>query len=268
MCITSKIPVKRVRIFAGPNGSGKSSLRRAICEKGIQLGKWINADDLLVSFRANGDCININDFLPEFQIDDLKRFYESHALVVKNNFPYCFDIVPQSNLLHINDSVFSNKSSVEYVMSVLSDYLRTRLLQTGESFSFETVFSHKSKLEFIHEARKCGYRIYLYFVCTQSPELCIARVKTRVKQGGHDVSDDKICERYHRCLGFLCDAIKKSDRAYLFDNSDTSVAADEMVDESSMVMEIEQPVEGMLCWEFRWDEIPNWIANSLPFEFK
>jgi predicted ABC-type ATPase len=88
-----------------------------------------------------------------------------------------------------------------------------------QSFSFETVMSSPDKIELLGKARRLGYRIYLYYVATDDPEINIARVQARVRQGGHDVPTDKIVSRYHRSLDLLLDAIRASDRAYLFDNS-------------------------------------------------
>lgn len=85
--------------------------------------------------------------------------------------------------------------------------------------TFETVMSHPSKLDFIRKAKENGYRIYLYFVALDNPELGIARVKARVLQGGHDVPDQKIIDRYERTMNLLLEAIKLSDRSFIFDNS-------------------------------------------------
>lgn len=45
------------------------------------------------------------------------------------------------------------------------------------------------------------------------------RVKIRVAQNGHAVKKEVIEKRYYKSLGNLLPAIKLSDRAYMFDNS-------------------------------------------------
>ena len=52
--------------------------------------------------------------------------------------------------------------------------------------------SHPSKLDFIKSAKEQGFRIYLYFVALNDPEMNKGRVETRVLQGGHDVPANKI----------------------------------------------------------------------------
>ncbi len=64
------------------------------------------------------------------------------------------------------------------------------------------------------------YRIYLYFVATESPMINISRIKeVRVKSGGHDVPEAKIESRYYRSLDLLYDAAELTYQAYFFDNS-------------------------------------------------
>jgi predicted ABC-type ATPase len=87
---------------------------------------------------------------------------------------------------------------------------------------FETVMSSADKIGLLADARLIGYRVYLYYICTDSPLINLARVANRVLDGGHDVPAEKIASRYGRSLSQLPDAIKLCDRAYLFDNSGMS----------------------------------------------
>ena len=57
-----------------------------------------------------------------------------------------------------------------YHASVIADYIRHKLLERGASFTFETVMSDRSKVDFICKARAAGYRTYLYFVATETPK--------------------------------------------------------------------------------------------------
>lgn len=84
--------------------------------------------------------------------------------------------------------------------------------------------SHPSKLEFIKRAKEKGFKVYLYFVSLADPALNKHRVKTRVLEGGHDVSADKIEQRYYRTMNNLLPALKLADNAYLFDNSNSEAS--------------------------------------------
>ncbi len=234
---------------------------------GIPLYKWLNADDILKDFRAGEGRIRINQLLDQFNIGDFKDFYSVHPLVrEKSEAQNCFSFITSSGELEMSKNVMNDPETAPYAMSVLVDYLRNTLIDRGESFSFETVFSHPSKLEFMKRARELGYRIYLYFVCVESVELCLARVAVRVAQGGHDVPSDKVLKRYEQCLKLLRDAVLIADRTYLFDNSTTSdfnYKSDVTNSESSLVMSIKR-VDDDYAMTYK-PGLPKWVVDNTPF---
>ena len=58
------------------------------------------------------------------------------------------------------------------------------------------------------------------YVCLNSPERSIQRVRERVAQGGHDVPDDDVRRRYGRSLRNLTAAVRLADQAVIYDNSE------------------------------------------------
>jgi predicted ABC-type ATPase len=62
----------------------------------------------------------------------------------------------------------------------LADQARARCLDRRQDFSFETVMSHPSKVDFLELAGSLGYETVLYFVSTSDPELNVVRVSERV----------------------------------------------------------------------------------------
>jgi len=79
--------------------------------------------------------------------------------------------------------------------------------------------SSPEKVKLLETAQSLGYRTYLYYVATKDPAINIFRVQHRVATGGHPVPEDKIIGRYFRSLDLLIDAVRKTNRAYIFDNS-------------------------------------------------
>lgn len=100
-----------------------------------------------------------------------------------------------------------------------ADARRDELLKLKISFCSETVFSHESKIELIEVAKRSGFKVYLFIVCVESPELSELRVGQRVRRGGHQVPRDKIQQRYPRALKNLEHAITIADCSLVFDNS-------------------------------------------------
>jgi predicted ABC-type ATPase len=101
----------------------------------------------------------------------------------------------------------------------IADLQRDRCLTNRLNFSFETVMSHRSKVDFITRADDAGYDVTIYFVCTSDPETNIRRVENRVSSGGHDVPHERIVGRYWRTLELLPHAALVARRTVLFDNS-------------------------------------------------
>lgn len=66
----------------------------------------------------------------------------------------------------------------------------------GDSFAFETTLSGLGYLRHIQRWKADGYHVSLFFLALPSPEVAIARVALRVKQGGHNIAEDVIRRRF------------------------------------------------------------------------
>lgn len=230
---------KRLRIYAGPNGSGKSVLHSKLSTV-VHNGFFVNAD---LIYKALGD----NTY---YDFDDLEVVVEDNSW---QKFILNHGLYSQSRALvgsEVRESILkSNEQFNSYDVAIIADFIRFQLLEKGDSFSCETVFSHPSKLELIKTARDLGYRIYLYFCCAGDPTVCVERVKQRVEEGGHDVPTDKIEQRFYRTLDNLLPAIKLVDRAYVFDNSG---------EEFELIIELDK--NGI---KVKSADIPSWINESV-----
>lgn len=103
-----------------------------------------------------------------------------------------------------------------------ADARRATLLETGQSFVSETVFSHASKLTLIQEAQAQGFFVMLLVVALDQPERLLERVAQRVAEGGHPVPADRILTRYPRTLANLTQAVRQADAAVLYDSQDVT----------------------------------------------
>lgn len=81
--------------------------------------------------------------------------------------------------------------SAKIMIEMMKTYVRR-----GESFSFETTLSGIKYARHIQEWQSDGYRVKLYFLRLPDPEIAIARVKQRVKEGGHNVPEDMVRRRF------------------------------------------------------------------------
>lgn len=203
----------RLRLFGGPNGSGKSTVVDALPKE--WLGIYINADNLEREWRRQG-AVDLAQFeLEAPQIARLWPFLEASTLLDETRLELLrASFRTEGGVVHVDPGRVNS-----YLAAATSDFLRHQLLELRKSFTFESVMSHVSKVEFLHKARAAGYRTYLYFVATDDPELNAARVAQRVALDGHPVDRDKIFKRYDESIAQLEAAVEATDRAYVFDNS-------------------------------------------------
>ncbi len=202
-------------MFAGPNGSGKSTIKDKIAALNRSwLGVYVNPDEIEKEIGETGH-FNFGHFKIKTTEAQVIRFLQSAQQLVQNKL----DSQVAALTFHKNTLNFEKISLNSYYVSALADFLHEKLISSRITFSFETVMSHTNKIKLLEKASRAGFRNYLYYVATEDPEINIARIRYRVETGGHNVPPHKTRERYYRSLDNLTDAIRNSDRAYIFDNS-------------------------------------------------
>jgi len=72
------------------------------------------------------------------------------------------------------------------------------LADAGRSFACESTLASVTLVSHLLEWRSVGYRIHVVYLWLPSVELALARVKLRVKGGGHDVPADTVRRRFER----------------------------------------------------------------------
>lgn len=239
-----KNAVPRIRVFAGLNGSGKSTLLTQLARSGkLPLYFVINPDNIQEEMASDSGLL-LADFGVQAAKTEFLEFVSRTSYQAKARRA-------ASRIRFLNGTVFSSLAGESsYNAAMIAAFLRHKLVMTRQSFSFESVFSHPSKLDELKRARRKGYRVYLYFVATDAVELSIGRVRERVESGGHDVPEEKISKRYFASLSNLVPALRLSYRAFIFDNSGR---------EACLVAE-KQPNGDLVLVN---DKMPMWCADYL-----
>ncbi|SFT41417.1 Predicted ABC-type ATPase [Algoriphagus locisalis] len=204
----------KFRLFAGPNGSGKSTLISEI-KQSFNFGVFINAD--LIEYELDKKkyieltSIFGNNSLKE---SDWKDFFDNY----KDEDSRAIQLNP--GIVAIQEGVLICRTKIDsYVASIIASFFRYELVKKGTSFSFETVMSHSTKVDFLKKLKLAGYKTYLYFICTDDPKINVQRVVNRKAMGGHDVPHHLIESRYFRSLEQLHSAFMIADRAFVIDSS-------------------------------------------------
>lgn len=182
-------------VVAGHNGSGKSTLWRERLAPGLRV-PLINADRLTLSI------------LPEPGANGRLVAWARELRDENENW---------------------QRVSQEAVQAFTSIVMGQKM-----AFAFETVFSDwrpqpdgtiASKIDLIRNLQKAGYAVVLLFVGLASAELSIARVQTRVANGGHSVRLDRLRSRFPRTQLAIRHAVDVADVTLMFDNSGPLAAA-------------------------------------------
>ncbi|WP_257666681.1 zeta toxin family protein [Parapedobacter tibetensis] len=244
----------RLRVFAGPNGSGKSTIINAVRNlviegKPIDFGYYVNADDIATMLRKGS--FSFEPFALKLDKVDFVNFSFNSGLLDKTTKQTDF-----TSTFRITEDAFTMiaQDKIEHLAQLLARFLREQLLLNRRRFSFETVFSHPSNLEIMKRAAENGYKVYLYFVSTESAAINKYRVKLRVQQGGHNVPETKIESRYMRSLDLLYNAAELAYQAYFFDNSVDG-------EPYKLVAHFRQ-ADGEKVWEdFPSDPVPAWFQR-------
>ena len=94
-----------------------------------------------------------------------------------------------------------------------------RFLAEHETFAFESTLSGTTYVRLLKQAKHRGFRFHLHYLWLPNPAIAIARVRERVKKGGHDVSETDIRRRFGRGLHHLVNYYAPlADRWAVWDN--------------------------------------------------
>lgn len=138
-----------------------------------------------------------------------------------------------------------------YEAALIAEKERFRLLHDKQTFCFETVYSHPSKLDFVASAKAAGYRIHIFYFHLDDTSLNNARVASRVSSGGHNVPEEKVASRIPRAYANVRDSIGLADELHLVDNSSAR----------QPYIRVAAWKDGL--WQILTDPVPRWAAEIM-----
>lgn len=97
--------------------------------------------------------------------------------------------------------------------------LLERAISERLDFAFETTLGGHTISALLQEALAAGIEVRIWFVGLSSPELHVARVRSRVARGGHDIPEEKIRERYDRSRMNVIELMPRLTELRVYDNS-------------------------------------------------
>lgn len=116
----------------------------------------------------------------------------------------------------VSSTGMENEEAAKFV-----DKKRYDSIEAKSDLTFETVLSSEYKMDILRKSKAEGYFIKCVFVLTADPELNVARVESRVMQGGHDVDREKVKTRFYKSLANIKELMSLCDILHVYDNTDT-----------------------------------------------
>jgi predicted ABC-type ATPase len=121
------------------------------------------------------------------------------------------------------------------------------------NFNFETTLGGTTITRLLAKAHKSGLRLRIWYCGLSGADLHIARVRARVRRGGHDIPAAKIRERYDASRNNLCSILPSLDELMLYDNS---TEADPGSGEPPLPVQLLHFRDGKIL--VRASSMPNW----------
>ncbi|MGH7485130.1 MAG: AAA family ATPase, partial [bacterium] len=97
--------------------------------------------------------------------------------------------------------------------------LLERAIAAHLDFAFETTLGGRTISALLQKALAAGTEVRMWFEGLSSPELHLARVRSRVARGGHDIPEETIRERYNRSRINLIELMPRLTELRVYDNS-------------------------------------------------
>lgn len=133
--------------------------------------------------------------------------------------------------------------------------LLERAIAERLDFAFETTLGGKTITAHLERALLSGIEVRIWFVGLESPELHMARVRARVQQGGHDIPEARIRERYTNSRLNLIALLPKLTELLLYDNSADADPARGRRPEPQLILHV---VKGRIRKMCSPDAVPEW----------
>jgi len=127
------------------------------------------------------------------------------------------------------------------------------LLVQGEDFAIETTLTTLSYRQTIEFAKQKGYHITLLFFWLNDVNLAIERVKIRVSEGGHNITEEVIIRRYYKGISNLIKVFTSL--------CDYWIVIDNSVEPYFAIAEGIKNIESIIYDEQVWKQIKN-IAHE------
>ena len=140
-----------------------------------------------------------------------------------------------------------------------------RAIRERLDFSFETTLGANTMTDLLIGASKAGFAIHVWYVGLSNAEQHIARVRSRVRRGGHDISESDIRRRFQNSRLNLIRLLPHVASLRMFDNSYEADPALGKTPAPRLVIHLQQ---GAVAGAADMADTPDWAKPIVAAAFK
>jgi predicted ABC-type ATPase len=137
---------------------------------------------------------------------------------------------------------------------------------SGSSYAFETTLGGRTLVQKLVEA-SATHDVLVWFCGLRDAELHLARVQLRVTQGGHDIAEERIRQRWHTSRQNLIGLMPHLSQLSVFDNS-ASAAVGEPIPDPRLLLRMDA---GHLAFPLTPEQVrqtPDWAKPLVEAAFQ
>ncbi len=138
--------------------------------------------------------------------------------------------------------------------------LLERAIAEKLDFAFETTLGGKTITRLLDQALSEGIEVRIWYVGLEGVERHIARVRSRVAQGGHDIPEERIRERYIQSRINLIRLLPRLTELLLYDNSEEADPRTGRAPEPRLILRM---VRGRVRETCELIHVPQWAKSIL-----
>jgi len=133
--------------------------------------------------------------------------------------------------------------------------LLERAIAEHLDFAFETTLGGATMPRLIAEAASAGFEVRVWYVGLASPEMHLARVRQRVRSGGHDIPESSIRRRWRHSRQNLVQLLPVLTELRVYDNSADADPATGKVPRPVLVLHVDR---GRIVGPQDLSQTPEW----------
>ncbi len=114
------------------------------------------------------------------------------------------ELLPAEHIIYVNADDIARElcpTDMQSVRIQAGKELHARmdkLFGEGKSFALESTLSGVGHMKTIETAHQLGYQVIIIYTFVDTPDVCVTRIQTRVKNGGHPVPQEDVIRRFTR----------------------------------------------------------------------